>query len=85
MLMRTLILLLIAGILVPLAMAAVNPGAGTLSSQGTDLQNDLTALQTGSDIDVVNHSISTTPIPEPCTLLLCGGGAAFLFGFTRQH
>lgn len=83
--MKYLTILVLAAILVPSALAMTRPSVEELTNQGVSLQTDydLSESAIGSDA-LFEASVSFMPIPEPCTLLLCGGGAAFLFGAVRR-
>lgn len=82
--MKKLMLITFAAILIPSALAMTTPSVEELTNQGVSLQTDYDLIGSSGSDTLFEASVSFMPIPEPCTLLLCGGGAAFLFGAVRR-
>jgi hypothetical protein len=84
--MKKMILIALVLTLISSTFAITNVSMEELTNQGVFTQDSMGLPGTGYDNSdmLFEASISFVAVPEPCTLLLCGGGAAFLFGFLRK-
>jgi hypothetical protein len=84
--MKKMMLMILALNLISSAFAITHVSMEELTTQGALTQDDYGLPGTGYDNSdmLFEASISFVAVPEPCTLLLCGGGAAFLFGIVRK-